>query len=413
MDQVKLNSRKLSPAVTVVAKAVHPPWNEGTRVIARDTALVAQMAGYPTRTISLSSTAYAKQQDEYNTRVKHIQSRLSYGMTADYLHLKQVAQAINRSNGLLTPEVVHLIGAPLALGPFISSRTRRIVAHVTLSRQAYLSTAEKLRAALGWRLFDRWVDAYACTSEQIKHDLTLRGYNPDKLHVVPPPIDVQRFQRVDRRVARGVLSLEPDAFVVAYVGTISPLRFPASDVMQALNLASETIPKLRLEIFAPVLTHGRNIVWAEENVSRAAEGMGLSMGLHLQDLTDAQKVLVYSAADVILLPFTAPVAVEPPLTLLEAMSCQAIVAVAPYANRSNIVVEGHNGIMFSGSDDLATQLKTLYSFSSTTRESFGEEARNTVLDNYSFGAALESLSRLWASLGLREAVDFQTANLKL
>lgn len=413
MDQLKLDSEKRFPAVTVVAKAVHPPWNEGTRVIARNIALAAQKAGYATRTISLSSKAYAKQQDEYSTRVKHIQSRLSYGITADYLYLRQVAQAINRSNGLVTPEVVHLIGAPLALAPFTRNRTRRVVAHVTLSRQAYLSAAEKLRAAFGWRVFDRWVDAYACTSGQIKRDLLRRGYNPEKLHVVAPPIDVQRFERVDRVVARGMLGLDADAFVIAYVGTVSPLRFPADDVMKALSLASEEIPRLRLEVFAPVLTHGRNIVWAEENVSRAAQGLGLSMGLHLQDLTDLQKALVYSAADVTLLPFTAPVAVEPPLTLLEAMSCRAIVAVAPYANRSNIVVEGRNGITFSDASELATQLKGLYSLSLATRESLGEEARSTVLKKYSFGAALEDLSRLWAYIGLQEAVDCRAANLNL
>jgi glycosyltransferase involved in cell wall biosynthesis len=297
---------------------------------------------------------------------------------------------------------VHLIGAPWALGPLVHRPQRRIVAHITLSRQAYNPATERVRAAAGWRLFDRWIAAYACTSEQIRTDLTRRGVNREKLHVVPPPVDVQRFCRTDRASARRALGWDPAAFVVLYVGTVSPLRFPAGLVMKAVSLAVACIPHAVVEIFAPVATHGYNVAWAEENVGQATQGAPCPVHLHLQDLTDDHKAALYNAADVVLLPFSAPVAVEPPLTLLEAMACEASVALAPHANRSHIVEDGTTGTTFTSADELAASLTQLYSWRPEGRAALGAAARSRVVRHYSFGAASRATEGLWTAIGLRE-----------
>jgi glycosyltransferase involved in cell wall biosynthesis len=390
------------PTVTVVGRAIHAPWNEGTRVIARNTSLALWSAGYDTRTISLSEAAYVQQDNAEGAPVQHIASRVPHACVRDYWHLRDLARAIEASCPHAAPCVLHLIGAPWALGPLVHRPQRRIVAHITLSKQAYNPATERVRAVAAWRLFDRWIAAYACTSEQIRTDLTRRGVNREKLHVVPPPVDVQRFCRTERANARSALGWDPGAFVVLYVGTVSPLRFPASLVMKAVSLATAHIPHAVVEIFAPVATHGYNVAWAEENVGQAARGATCPVHVHLQDLADGHKAALYNAADVVLLPFNAPVAVEPPLTLLEAMACEATVAVAPYANRSHVVEDGMTGTTFTSVDELAARLTHLYGVGPEGRAALGAAARARVVQHYSFGAASRAIEGLWRAIGLCE-----------
>jgi D-inositol-3-phosphate glycosyltransferase len=288
---------------------------------------------------------------------------------------------------------------PLALAPWLWQRGIPVVSHVTLAQQSYRGPVERLRAALGWRCFDRWVGAYACTSEVLRAARAAQGYPAAKLRVVVPPIDVGRFHRVDRAAARRALGLPEDDFQVIYIGTVSPLRFPADDVLRALTLAAEHIPNLRLAVFAPVGTHPYNLTWAAGHVRRAIAGCALPVSVEPRDLSEEQKIALYCAADVVLLPFSAPVAVEPPLTLLEAMACQATVAVAPAANRSQIVANRWNGIAYSAPEELARRLVQLHALGAPVQRALGVAARASVVERYSFAAVAQALAGLWRELG--------------
>lgn len=383
--------------ILFLARALHAPWNEGTRVIARDLARVAASLR-PLRALSLTQEHYLGQPGA-DIPVEHVVTRLPYGARGDYAALRQITCAVDRLIGAQPAGVAHLVGMPLALAPWLRRRGLATVAHITLARQAYRGPVERLRAAIGWRCFDRWVDAYACTSEAVRAALARQGYPQAKLKVVPPPIDVGRFHRVERTAARRALGLSEDGFLVAYIGTVSPLRFPAEQVLRALRLAAEQIRDLRLAIFAPVGTHPYNLAWAAGHVRRAAALSTLPVSIEPRDLDEEQKIALYCAADVVLLPFSAPVAVEPPLTLLEAMACQATVAVAPAANCSKIVADRWNGIAYSSPDDLARRLVELQSMREPGRRALGAAARASVVEHYSFASVARELSGLWAELG--------------
>src|SRR5262249_6391322 len=259
------------------------------------------------------------------------------------------------------------------------------------ARQAYRGPIERLRAAIGWRCFDRWVDVYACTSENVRAALVAQGYPTAKLRVVRPPIDVGRFHRFDRAAARRALGLPEEAFLVVYIGTISPLRFPADTVMRALTLAAEHIPSLSLALFAPIGTHPYNLAWAAGHVRRAVALSALPVAIELRDLDEEQKIALYCASDIVLLPFGAPVAVEPPLTLLEAMACQAVVAAAPAANRSQIIADRWNGIAYSSPEDLARHLAQLHALGQPIQRALGAAARASVVERYSFASVAQVL----------------------
>jgi glycosyltransferase involved in cell wall biosynthesis len=381
----------------ILARALHAPWNEGTRVIGRDLARVAGSLR-PLRALSLTHEQYIGQPDA-SPAVEHIATRWPYGARGDYAALRPITRAVEAILASESVGVAHLAGLPLALAPWLRRRGIPVVAHVTLARQSYRGPVERLRAAAGWRCFDRWVDAYACTSQAVSDGLAAQGYPAAKLKIVPPPIDVGRFHRVDRAAARCALGLPEDAFLVVYIGTVSPLRFPADQVLRALTLAAAHIPNLSLAVFAPVGTHPYNLTWAAGHVRRAVAGSALPVSVEPRDLSEEQKIALYCAADVVLLPFSAPVAVEPPLTLLEAMACQATVAVAPAANRSQIVANRWNGIAYCSPEDLARRLVQLHGLGEPVQRALGGAARASVVERYSFAAVAQVLAGLWRDLG--------------
>jgi glycosyltransferase involved in cell wall biosynthesis len=385
------------PTALLLARALHAPWNEGTRVIGRDLARVAGSLR-PLRTLSLTHDQYIGQPNA-SLAIEHIATRHPYGARSDYAALSPITRAVETILAGETVGVAHLVGLPLALAPWLRRRGIPVVSHVTLAQQSYRGPVERLRAAVGWRCFDRWVDAYACTSQAVSDALAAQGYPATKLRVVPPPIDVGRFHRVDRAVARRALGLPEEAFLVVYIGTISPLRFPAEQVLRALSLAAVHIPNLSLAVFAPIGTHPYNLAWAAGHVRRAVLGSALPVSVEPRDLSEEQKIALYGAADVVLLPFSAPVAVEPPLTLLEAMACQATVAVTPAANRSQIIANRWNGIAYSAPEDLSQRLVQLHALGAPVQRALGTAARASVVERYSFAAVAQVLAGLWQDLG--------------
>jgi glycosyltransferase involved in cell wall biosynthesis len=121
--------------------------------------------------------------------------------------------------------------------------------------------------------------------------------------------------------------------------------------------------------------------------------------VQLRDLDERQKVAAYSAADLVLLPFSAAVAVEPPLTLLEALACEAVVALAPHANRSQIVSDRVNGLCYETPEQLAAGLTWLHGLSAERRTALGQRARAHIVEHYSFAAAAQALRAVWRAIG--------------
>jgi glycosyltransferase involved in cell wall biosynthesis len=350
------------------------------------------------RALSLTHEQYVGRREQ-SLVVEHIVTQRPYGARGDYAALRPITRALEAILGGEPVDVAHLVGLPLALAPWLRRRGIAVVAHVTLAQQSYRGPIERLRAAVGWRCFDRWVDTYACTSPAVSDALAAQGYPAAKLKIVPPPIDVGRFHRVDRAIARRALGLPKDAFLVAYIGSVSPLRFPADQVLRALTLAAERIPNLSLAVFAPVGTHPYNLGWAAGHVRRAVAGSTLPVAVEPRDLSEDQKIALYCAADVVLLPFSAPVAVEPPLTLLEAMACQSTVAVAPAANHSQIVANRWNGIAYRAPEDLAQRLVQLHALGAPAQRALGAAARASIVERYSFAAVAQVLAGLWREMG--------------
>lgn len=380
-------------SVTVVGRALHDPWNEGTRVIGRNLALAARERGHDVRLVSLTTQGYGEGPDSSGLPTYHVRTEPTSPLLADYRHLRALAGAVRHAAGGRRSHL-HFVGAPLALAPLVRDLAETIVAHVVLNaRDTNLGPVDRVRAALGFRLFDRWVDGYAATSDAVLAALERDGWNARKLQTLPPPIDTARFSRAAPRTPSGDGRLR-----VQYVGNIAGERFPAAIVIEALRaLARQTGLRVVLCVHAPVAFRPDNAEWA----SAVPDADDLEIDVNLEDLSEARKAEVYSAADVMLYPYLRPVAVEPPLTLLEAMACESVPVGTASANRSGVIVDGENGFIYDGAEQLTAQLVRFAALGPEQRATLGQAARRTILERFGPAATAEQLDRLWSELAER------------
>jgi glycosyltransferase involved in cell wall biosynthesis len=122
---------------------------------------------------------------------------------------------------------------------------------------------------------------------------------------------------------------------------------------------------------------------------------GVSVEVRLGSLDEQAKVALFRASDAVLFPFVATEAVEPPLTLLEAMACGANVVATPAANRSGLVRSSCNGFVGETPAHFAACLTEVLALPhGTTR--LGTNARQAVVDRHSFATIGDATAELWA-----------------
>jgi D-inositol-3-phosphate glycosyltransferase len=251
-------------------------------------------------------------------------------------------------------------------------------------------------------MFDRWVDLYAVTSAALIDCLVRTGVHPSKLMVVPPAIDTTVYRPGDQLAARAALGIDPHEALVVYLGRLSPNRFPADVVARGLQQAAgSTAQHVRFVGLSPGQTYdgSENTAAYLLACTRAAAAemrdlQGVSVDIRLGDLAEREKVLWLQAADTVLLPFAHVEAVEPPLTLLEALACGATMLVTAAANRSGVIRDGQNGHVYEGYQ-LGEQLAKVLSRRGNTA-SLADCARATVVAGYSFSATVDASERVWS-----------------
>jgi glycosyltransferase involved in cell wall biosynthesis len=377
-------------SVLVVGRTLHEPFNEGTRVVGRNIALSAARSGHHAQIISLSEAGYADATDVAGVPLHHVVRRPTRSPLGDYRAIPALAAAVRGAAAAGPVNRIHLIGVPLMLAGAVRRHGRTIVNHVVLhAAETGLPATDRLREMLGWRVADRWIDGHAATSETVRAALERDGWNGAKLSVLEPAIDTDRFFR------HSAEANAPGTLRILYVGNIAPERFPAADVVRMLeDVATRSSLRLQLDVFAPITFRPDNAQWA----AQFPRSETVQVSVHLEDLTEQRKVEVYSGADVALYPFTRPVAVEPPLTVLETMACGTVPIVTAPANRSTIVEDGRTGLTCPDREALGTALERFVGLSAAERADMGRAARDAVVRRFGFGSIASNIELLWRSL---------------
>ena len=385
----------------ILGRALHSPWNEGTRVINRNFA-VAASGLRKVRLVSLTNGGFRNQPSNEgggSTLVEHVYTRSGYDLLGVYRGLPRLLRYLHMTDGGNTIDVAHLFpGIPLSVAPWLCRRGTRIVAHV-MTDPVGLRVQLLNRASTA--IFDRWVDAYVVSSPALIPLLAQRSLRTSKIFVVPPAIDTGVYRPGDRRAARRELGLDPDERCIVYLGRMSPHRFPAGEIASVLaSVVASGQERVRIVGLSPGQTYdgSENTDMYLQACGRAAEEQlrqvpGLTVDIRVGNLTDESKVAWLRGADAVLLPFTVPEAVEPPLALLEALACGATVLASPVANRSGIVQHGINGLIYHTPHQLASQLSDVVN--QRLEPDLSNQACRTVVRGFSFAAVADVIAEVW------------------
>jgi len=106
--------------------------------------------------------------------------------------------------------------------------------------------------------------------------------------------------------------------------------------------------------------------------------------------------LIYSSIDALIYPVKREGAIEPPLTILEAMSCECIVMAYRNIVTSKLILDGYNGFTFSDSEDLAKIIRHLIDGRLDGR--IAENARKTIVKSYDSSMLCKSYVRLYEQI---------------
>jgi len=403
------NGATFRSTALIVGRALHAPWNEGTRVINRNFAQAARTLR-PVRVVSLTQLTF-KDGDGTAGRpaaalpIQHVYNRGGYGLNGVYLGLPTLLQSLKMAgDGAARVGVAHLFGMPLSLAPWFQRQQIHVIDHIMV-RPLRLRDRMLVRASIG--VWGRWVEAFAVSSQTLVPLLKAWGVPESKLFVLPAAVDGTTFRPGDKAAARQELGLSGGEQLVVYIGRLSARRFPARIVREALQTAGLASSRpLHFVAVTPSQTFDgspNSASYLEQCAQVVGEDLrkipNVAVDVRMANLEDREKLAWVRAADAVLLPFVAPEAVEPPITLLEAMASGATIIASPAANRSGLVKSGVNGFMFRSADELANML-TQVVIGAAGGSAMGAAARQTVLASHSFQAVATATARLWMKVEL-------------
>lgn len=186
----------------------------------------------------------------------------------------------------------------------------------------------------------------ANTDEEANELVEYYEADPEKVVVVPPGVDLERFVPGDRGEARSRTGVAEDAVVLLFVGRIQPLKGPDVLVRAAAELLRER-PELRDRLVVAVLggASGRGLA-APDRLRELGDELGIADVLHLAPPVSRTELADwYRAADIVAVPSHTE---SFGLVAVEAQASGALVAAANVGGLRTAVGDG--GVLVDGHD---------------------------------------------------------------
>jgi D-inositol-3-phosphate glycosyltransferase len=233
------------------------------------------------------------------------------------------------------------------------------------------------------RLADRLIAATPLEKNQMTW---LYGANPDKIAIVPPGVDLERFKPLDQGQARLHLGIPAQHQMILFVGRIQPLK-GIDILLRALGVVKQREPGLIKNVCVAIIGGDPNpdseIEQAEfERLELLRTELGLTelvtfLGAKDQDTL----VYYYSAAEMVVMPSHYE---SFGMVALEAMACGAPVIASDVGGLTFSIEDGYNGYLIPGRDHQALAKKIVLLLKHRIlRDQLGEQARRWV-ERYSW-----------------------------
>jgi D-inositol-3-phosphate glycosyltransferase len=224
--------------------------------------------------------------------------------------------------------------------------------------------------------------------------------DPGKVVVIPSAVNTNVFHPVSRDEARACLGIDPDEFVVVYVGRMLPrkdIRNVVRGVARLIACSSATTPRIRLLLVGGDTTAPDPVATPEIGaLQRLAAELGISEHVHFVGRRQQESLrYFYSAGDVaVTTPWYEPFGLTP----LEAMACGRPVIGSAVGGITYTIADGKTGFLVPPRDpeELAARLHQLLE-APTLRARMGQAARRRVEREFT-----------WSRVALRTASLYDT-----
>ena len=213
-------------------------------------------------------------------------------------------------------------------------------------------------------------------------------FSPGAVRVIPNGLETDLFRPTPKAAAKRGLGLGPE---------VRTLLFGAENGQEwrkGFDLLLDAISRLRADPgVAGLLQEGRLHILTFGKASAQLQEIGLpvqSLGLVRHD---AYLALIYSAADLLVLPSRED---NLPNILLEAMACGTPAVAFAVGGVNDVIEHGRNGLLVSPLDtgSMASAIATLLVGTPTTSV-MGEAARRTVAERYALDAQAQAYETLF------------------
>ncbi len=192
---------------------------------------------------------------------------------------------------------------------------------------------------------DRLLANTAAEAEQL---VALYDADPERVDVVAPGVDLQRYRPGNRDKARAETGLPPERDVLLFVGRIQPLKAPDL-LVRALAVMVARQPSLRDQLLVVIVGGPSGSGEAEpEHVEQLAAALGVADLVRFEPPAYGDQLAsFYRAADIVVVPSYSE---SFGLVALEAQACGTPVVAARVGGLETTVADGVSGILVDGHD---------------------------------------------------------------
>jgi len=298
------------------------------------------------------------------------------------LRLYDVYTALKMKKYITDIDIICFTNVPayvylLMLKPLISSSRKNIIAYL------WYKSRNPLEVYLLRKL---------CTKVIVTSEFLKAFYLSKKLeHItcIPPPIDEYLFKPYNMYECRRYLGLDREAFLIGYIGEAITIR--GFDILfkAFMKLPSST----KLVIASTKFEHSMlNIL--KEYVRRFRDRI-----IILKSMLYEEVPIFYNAVDIVVLPFRRPYEItEPPLVVIEALTCGRPLIVAPVGSISEFVSEERAILVKPGDvNDLKNAIEYLMDNEREKRK-LGQNAREYAVKNFSLEVAGHKLKKIFEEI---------------
>jgi len=258
------------------------------------------------------------------------------------------------------------------------------------------------------RLADRLIAATPAEEDQLKQ---LYGADGEKIHVISPGVDIERFHPIPPAHAKERIEICPEHRMILFVGRIEPLK-GIDHLLEAIALVVERRPELREGLCVPVIGGAVDRIHEDDEMVRLRdlrEALGIGdvvtfLGSKNQDTLQ----YYYSAAEMVVMPSDYE---SFGMVALEAMACGTPVIASDVGGLAFLVRDGRTGYRVPAGDReaLADRISHLLT-DELSRRRIGQRA-SCWAESYAWPNIADQIEAVYAEVGSSHLTGFRSDSL--